>query len=97
MFSQGYADDSSWNETFWKNDRFNMLLRSARAELDENKRRDMYWEMQSIVRDDGGSVVPLFANHVMAYKPSKLAHPKKVAGNWNLDGYKLIERWWMKG
>ena len=23
-----------------------------------------------------------------------LTHPDKVAGNWNLDGYKLIERWW---
>ncbi len=96
MFSQGYADDSSWNETFWKNDRFNMLLREARAELDEAKRRDMYWEMQEIVRDDGGAVVPLFANHLMAYHKSKLAHPQKVAGNWNLDGYKLIERWSMK-
>jgi peptide/nickel transport system substrate-binding protein len=95
MFSQGYADDSSWNETFWKNDRFNMLLREARAELDETKRRDMYWEMQGIVRDDGGAVVPLFANHLMAYQRDKLMHPDKVAGNWNLDGYKLIERWWM--
>ena len=94
MFSQGYADDSSWNETFWKNDRFNKLLRTARAELDDAKRRDMYWEMQAIVRDDGGSVIPLFANHIMAFDKNRLAHPDKVAGNWNLDGYKLIERWW---
>ena len=93
MFSQGYADDSSWNETFWKNDRFNKILREARAELDEDKRREMYWEMQAIVREDGGAVVPLFANHVMAHQ-DQLTHPEKVAGNWNLDGYKLIERWW---
>ena len=94
MFSQGYAADSSWNETFWKNDKFNTLLKAARAELDDNRRREMYWEMQGLVRDDGGSVVPLFANHVMAYRKSKLAHPEKVGGNWNLDGYKLVERWW---
>jgi len=93
MFSQGYADDSSWNETFWKNERFNALLREARPELNDDKRREMYWEMQAIVRDDGGAVVPLFANHVMAHN-GKLGHPDKVAGNWNLDGYKLIERWW---
>lgn len=93
MFSQGYADDSSWNETFWKNDRFNKILREARAELNEDKRREMYWEMQAIVREDGGAVVPLFANHVMAHQ-DQLTHPEKVAGNWNLDGYKLIERWW---
>jgi len=95
MFSQGYAATSSWNETFWQNDRFNMLLKAARAELDQNKRRDMYWEMQALVRDDGGAVVPLFANHVMAYNTAKVGRPDKVAGNWNLDGYKLIERWWV--
>lgn len=94
MFSQGYAADSSWNETFWKNDHFNKLLKEARSELNESKRRDMYWEMQELVHNDGGSVVPLFANHVMAYNKTKLGHPEKVAGNWNLDGYKLIERWW---
>ncbi|MEM7224099.1 MAG: ABC transporter substrate-binding protein [Pseudomonadota bacterium] len=93
MFSQGYADDSSWNETFWKNDRFNSLLRAARAELDDTKRRDMYWEMQALVRDDGGALVPLFANHVMAYKKDRVGPTQKVACNWNLDGYKLIERW----
>jgi len=97
MFSQGYAAESSWNETFWKNDGFNDLLKSARAELDEGKRKQMYWEMQSMVRDDGGSVVPLFANHVMAYNKKKLGHPDKIGGNWNLDGYKLLERWWTAG
>jgi len=94
MFSQGYADTSSWNETFWKNDQFNDLLKSARAELDDDKRRQMYWEMQSLVRDDGGAVVPLFANHVMAYNTKALGRPETVGGNWNLDGYKLLQRWW---
>ena len=94
MFSQGYGGDSSWNESFWQHEKFNLLLKAARAELDDAKRRDMYWEMQSLVRDEGGSVVPLFASHVMAHQKGKLGHPEKVAGNWNLDGYKLIERWW---
>ena len=94
MFSQGYAADSSWNETFWKNDSFNGLLKAARAELDDAKRKQMYWEMQALVRDDGGSVVPLFANHVMGYNKKKLGHPDKIGGNWNLDGYKILQRWW---
>jgi peptide/nickel transport system substrate-binding protein len=94
MFTQGYSASSNWNESFWKNDRFNELLVSARAELDENKRRDMYREMQILVRDDGGSVVHLFANHISAYS-QKVGVPEKVAGNWEFDGYKMIERWWM--
>ena len=94
MFTQGYAAESSWNESAWKNERFNQLLSEARAELDETKRRDMYYEMQSLVRDDGGSVVHLFANHIHAYKDGNVGVPETVAGNWEFDGYKMIERWW---
>ncbi len=46
MFSTAYAADAAWNDTFWKNKRFNELLVAARAELDEKKRRQMYVEMQ---------------------------------------------------
>ena len=92
MFTQAYSDTSNWNETYWEHSRFNQLLVAARAELDDAKRRDMYGEMQSLVRDEGGSVIPLFTNYVMAHS-DKVAAPKQVAGNWNADGYKMIERW----
>ncbi len=95
MFTQGYGADSSWNETFWKHDRFNELLTAARSELDEGKRRGMYHEMQKICRDEGGSVIHLFANHINGFS-DKVGVPAKVAGNWEFDGYKMIERWWMK-
>ena len=94
MFTQGYSADSSWNETYWKNERFNQLLVAARAELDDNKRREMYRDMQLLVRDDGGSVIHLFANHVSAYKAGNVGVPEQIAGNWEFDGYKLLERWW---
>ena len=32
MFSVGYAEDAAWNETVWKHERFNILLKQARAE-----------------------------------------------------------------
>ena len=95
MFTQGYSADSNWNESFWKNDRFNELLVSARAEVDDEKRKAMYWEMQAICRDDCGSVIHAFANHISAYT-SNVGVPEQVAGNWEFDGYKMIERWWMK-
>ena len=66
MFSTAYSDSAAWNDTFWKHDRFNQLLIGARAELNDELRREMYVEMQSIVRDDGGVVVPLFNNYVFA-------------------------------
>ncbi len=93
MFTIGYAAKGSWNETFWSNDRFMKLLVEARAELDEPKRRAMYHEMQAIVSDDGGAVVPMYANYVDA-RSDKVAHGDKVATNWELDGWKVLERWW---
>lgn len=93
MFTQGYGAESNWNESYWQNERFNLLLKAARGELDEAKRRDMYYEMQAITRDDCGSVIHLFANHILAFRDD-VHHPETVAGNWEFDGYKIVERWW---
>lgn len=92
MFSTAYQGGASWNDTFWKNDRFDSLLIQARAETNQTKRREMYYEMQQIVRDQGGVVVPMFANYVWA-TTDQVEHGV-LAGNWDLDGSKLIERWW---
>ncbi|MER9890045.1 ABC transporter substrate-binding protein [Mesorhizobium sp. M0114] len=92
MFSQGYAADAAWNQGHWKNDRFNELLVGARSELDDAKRLEMYTEMQSICRDDGGEIIPVFANNVSALS-RKIGHTK-IASNWDLDGFRCGERWW---
>jgi peptide/nickel transport system substrate-binding protein len=92
MFSTAYASGASWNDTFWEHERFNQLLIEARAVLDEAKRREMYVEMQRIVSDEGGVVVPMFNNYVFATS-TKVAH-NEMAGNWDLDGLKALERWW---
>lgn len=92
IFSQIYAADASWNDTYWKNDKFNKLLVLARAELDSAKRRVLYVEMQQIVHNDGGLVLPLFISDVMAYN-DKLNVPEVIGNNWELDGAKNAERW----
>ncbi len=96
MFTQGYSATSNWNESYWKNDRFNELLVAARSELNDDTRRQMYWDMQEICRNDCGSVIHAFANHVSGHTDN-LGVPDQVAGNWDYDGYKMIERWWIKG
>ena len=93
MFATAYADGADWNDTFWKHEGFNKLMVEARAELDEAKRREMYVEMQTMVRDEGGVVVPMFANHVDVLRQNVMT-PEVVATNWGLDGSKCIERWW---
>jgi len=77
----------------WNNERFNKLLVEARAELDEAKRQEMYVEMQRILRDEGGAVVPMFANAIDG-RNDKVAHCK-VSSIAAFDGRRIIERWWL--
>ena len=92
MMTATYAEGAAWNETHWKNPRFNELLVTARGATDENKRAAMYAEMQQLVHDDGGVVVLVFNNFVDAHS-KKLAHDL-IAPNWEADGLKIAERWW---
>jgi peptide/nickel transport system substrate-binding protein len=93
MFSQVYAQDAPWNDTRWEHEQFNMLLMQARSELDEAKRQAMYREMQSIVRDDGGALIPMYANYVFA-RSHRVERGEHISKSWELDGWKCIERWW---
>jgi len=92
-FTIAYAKGAAWNESFWENVRFNDLLIAARSELDDAKRREMYYEMQQIVSFEGSTLIPMYNNYVMALSKA-VATPEKVAGNWNLDGFRAVERWW---
>ncbi|MBC6406098.1 MAG: ABC transporter substrate-binding protein [Rhodospirillales bacterium] len=94
MFSTAYAADAAWNDTFWKNERFNELLIKARSELDQDLRREMYSEMQQIVSADGGAIVWAFANNIMGIS-DKVQHEETVASNYSMDGFRASQRWWM--
>ena len=96
MFTVAYSGASPLNDTRWNNPAFDKLLAAARVEADEAKRRQMYYELQTLASDDGGALVPIFANSVYAMT-AKVQHEPAVAGNWELDGGRAIERWWMAG
>lgn len=93
MFAIGYAPGAAWNDTFWTEPRFESLRLEAAAELDPSRRRDIYRDMQTIVRDDGGALVFAFANYVMARNQSVMHGT--LATNNNFDGSRIVERWWV--
>jgi peptide/nickel transport system substrate-binding protein len=97
MYASAYVDDTEWNDTDWRTTddavKFNAIVKEARAELDVDKRRSMYAETQQLISDDGGAVVPMFANHIHANNKN-IGHLDDVAGNWSSDGGKFAERWW---
>jgi peptide/nickel transport system substrate-binding protein len=93
MFSLAYQAGAAWNESNWENARFNELLLAARGELDEVRRAEMYAEMQMLVHDEGGTVIPFFRNRVNVMA-SNVGTPDQMAGNWEADGARSFQRWW---
>jgi peptide/nickel transport system substrate-binding protein len=92
MLTQAFSADSAWNETHWNNERFEKLLVAARAELDNTKRREMYVEMQQLIRDEGGFVAPVFRNWLVGAS-NKVYIPEKIAGDMPVDGNRNTQRW----
>ncbi len=97
MFSNAFEEGVPWNDSQWGRDdseRFQNLLLEARAELDPAKRREMYTEMQVILRDEGGVIIPMFANWVQAVS-NNVANPDVVGNLYRMDNARMAERWWM--
>lgn len=55
-----FKSDANWNESGWKNEKFDQLVLAARGEADEAKRKAIYGDIQGIVRDHCGIGIPVF-------------------------------------
>jgi peptide/nickel transport system substrate-binding protein len=96
MFSLAFQSGVAWNESFWSHETFDKILVEARAELDTDKRREMYGELQDIVANQGGVAIPMFASYVFGTRPT-VGTPEKFGSNLDLDGSSFMERWWKAG
>ena len=57
-----FGPGAAWNDTFWNNDRMGELLKSSLSETDPAKRHEMYCEMQTLIHNGSGMVIPAFSN-----------------------------------
>ncbi len=92
MYSTAYLSTADWNDTKFKDPHFDEVLIAARAELDPVKRKAMYSELATIVRDTGGLILPMFNEFVEARR--------EEVGGWIVDpngelmnGKALIKCW----
>lgn len=93
IFSASALNGAAWNETQWDNPRFQQLLLAARAELSSQTRRAMYQEMQALMSDQGGALIPLFAHYTDGHS-TRLTHGEALGNLHALDSGRMIERWW---
>ena len=64
MLAIQFAPGAAWNDTFWNSDRMGELLKASLAETDSEKRHAMLCEMQSLVHNDSGMVIPYHVNQL---------------------------------
>ena len=64
LFSLLYHSEAPWNESQYKSEKFDNMLVEARGLLDESKRTDMYWEMQEMVANDAGTIIPTYISNI---------------------------------
>jgi peptide/nickel transport system substrate-binding protein len=57
-----FGPGAAWNDTFWNNERMGELLSLSLAETDPTKRHAMYCEMQTLIHEGSGMVIPAFSN-----------------------------------
>ena len=57
-----FGPGAAWNDTFWNEPKMGKLLTAALAELDPAKRHDMYCEMQTLIHNGSGMIIPAFSN-----------------------------------
>ena len=92
MYSTAFLSSADWNDTRWKRPEFDKMLLSARAELDEAKRKSIYRDMAVMMRDEGGLIVPFFNEFIDATTDKVGGYEKHPAAEL-MDGYALAECW----
>ncbi|PTQ12698.1 ABC transporter substrate-binding protein [Sphingomonas oleivorans] len=94
IFTQFFKSDAPWNESGWKNERFDRLLLEARADRDEGRRRAIYQEMQRMIHAQSGVGIPLFISTLDAHSPRlKGMRPMPQGG---LMGGAFAEHVWLE-
>jgi peptide/nickel transport system substrate-binding protein len=57
-----FAPDAAWNDTYWNEPKMAELLSAALAETDPVRRHQMYCDMQELIHNGSGMVIPAFSN-----------------------------------
>ncbi len=93
LLSLFFKSDAPWNESGWKDPKFDQLLLASRAETDLPKRKQMYADMQTMIHNDCGIGVPLFLSMLDAHSAKiKGLRPIPLGG---LMGYQFSENVWL--
>lgn len=93
LFSLFYSSQAPWNESGWRNEKFDQLLLAARAQADEAKRKQLYCDMQELVHHHCGVAIPVFISIIDGYDRRLRGYGSIPIGG--LMGYSFAEHVWL--
>ena len=94
MLAVAFAANAPWNETHWKNEKFEKLLNDARGETDEAKRKAYIWEMQAMLNEQSGALIPAFRDWLDAHNSKVGGHTPH--GGFDMDNGMILDKAWLK-
>ncbi|MCF6317258.1 MAG: ABC transporter substrate-binding protein [Marinosulfonomonas sp.] len=92
MMNLAFAPDAPWNDTLWSNERMGDLLVQSRAATDAALRHEMYCEMQTLISNESGMIIPAHRNYLDAKSDKIEGITRMPLGS--LGGYEWPEFAW---
>ena len=88
-----FKSDATWNDAHWYRPGCDKLIIEARGCLDPIKRKELYGEIQRMIHEDGGYIIPVFPHYLDAgsKKAHIKLHPLASLGGWNFAEEAWIE------
>ena len=93
LFSLLYASNAPWNESQYKSEKFDKMLIEARGLLDQAKRKQIYAEMQVMIAEEAGTIIPAYISNVDAF--SSKVHGLEANPLGGMMGYAMAEYLWL--
>jgi peptide/nickel transport system substrate-binding protein len=94
LFSLLYASDAPWNESQYKSPKFDKMMLEARGMLDMDKRKQIYFEMEKMIADEAGTIIPAYITNVDAITSKLKGLEANPLGG--MMGYAFAEYVWLE-
>jgi peptide/nickel transport system substrate-binding protein len=94
MLSVAFAPNAAWNDSAWHNERMGELLKMSSAETDPARRKEMFCEMQTLIHNESGMIIPNHTNFIDAKRSNVKGVGKSPLGA--LGAYEWPEFAWLE-
>ncbi|PYE84013.1 ABC transporter substrate-binding protein [Pseudoroseicyclus aestuarii] len=92
-YSTNFLSSAEWNDTNFFRDDFDAMLLEARAELDTERREELYRDMALMVRDEGGAIIPVFNDYINAASANLMGYVDDIGNDFSSG--RMISRVWL--